>query len=299
MADGHRSCAARLPSWLIPTLARRSASTPTTIRRSKSSCCWWRFTLRHGLLGYLLTRSLAHQASHELKPAHTQGAARRKVARPRRSKRPRATAASGATYPACCGPRHSLPPDRRACSARPAILTCYQSHLLRDVRRSTRGAGDSQICPGQLQAARHDLPALRQDFSCKNAGSTQRSAGPFSRIEQCTRRRGLRKSQSSTEAAQCDLGEAERFLAAVEAVPEESQSMTRERLYLFDTTLRDGAQTTGVDFSLEDKRLITGTARRPRHRLHRGRLSRRQRHRHRFFVASRRWSNAHASPPSA
>ena len=30
----------------------------------------------------------------------------------------------------------------------------------------------------------------------------------------------------------------------------------QERLYLFDTTLRDGAQTTGVDFSLEDKRLI-------------------------------------------
>src|SRR5579863_1036235 len=32
--------------------------------------------------------------------------------------------------------------------------------------------------------------------------------------------------------------------------------MTRERLYLFDTTLRDGALTTGVDFSLEDKRQI-------------------------------------------
>jgi 2-isopropylmalate synthase len=31
---------------------------------------------------------------------------------------------------------------------------------------------------------------------------------------------------------------------------------TRERLYLFDTTLRDGAQTTGVDFSLADKRRI-------------------------------------------
>jgi 2-isopropylmalate synthase len=29
--------------------------------------------------------------------------------------------------------------------------------------------------------------------------------------------------------------------------------MTRERLYLFDTTLRDGAQTTGIDFSLADK----------------------------------------------
>ncbi len=32
--------------------------------------------------------------------------------------------------------------------------------------------------------------------------------------------------------------------------------MSRERLYLFDTTLRDGALTTGVDFSLEDKRHI-------------------------------------------
>ncbi|MET0631158.1 MAG: citramalate synthase, partial [Xanthobacteraceae bacterium] len=32
--------------------------------------------------------------------------------------------------------------------------------------------------------------------------------------------------------------------------------MTRDRLYLFDTTLRDGAQTTGVDFSLEDKRAV-------------------------------------------
>jgi 2-isopropylmalate synthase len=33
--------------------------------------------------------------------------------------------------------------------------------------------------------------------------------------------------------------------------------MTRERLYLFDTTLRDGAQTQGVDFSVEDKNLIS------------------------------------------
>ena len=30
----------------------------------------------------------------------------------------------------------------------------------------------------------------------------------------------------------------------------------KERLYLFDTTLRDGAQTNGVDFTLQDKRLI-------------------------------------------
>ncbi len=33
-------------------------------------------------------------------------------------------------------------------------------------------------------------------------------------------------------------------------------SEKKERLYLYDTTLRDGAQTTGVDFSLEDKRRI-------------------------------------------
>jgi 2-isopropylmalate synthase len=32
--------------------------------------------------------------------------------------------------------------------------------------------------------------------------------------------------------------------------------MNRERIYLFDTTLRDGAQTTGVDFSLADKRAV-------------------------------------------
>ena len=32
--------------------------------------------------------------------------------------------------------------------------------------------------------------------------------------------------------------------------------MARERLYLFDTTLRDGAQTNGVDFTLSDKRVI-------------------------------------------
>ncbi|HET7718217.1 MAG TPA: citramalate synthase [Bauldia sp.] len=34
--------------------------------------------------------------------------------------------------------------------------------------------------------------------------------------------------------------------------------MMRERLYLFDTTLRDGAQTNGVDFALEDKIQVAG-----------------------------------------
>jgi 2-isopropylmalate synthase len=34
--------------------------------------------------------------------------------------------------------------------------------------------------------------------------------------------------------------------------------MPRERLYLFDTTLRDGAQTPGVDFTVHDKLALTG-----------------------------------------
>ena len=29
-----------------------------------------------------------------------------------------------------------------------------------------------------------------------------------------------------------------------------------ERIHIFDTTLRDGAQTRGVDFSVDDKRAI-------------------------------------------
>ena len=33
-------------------------------------------------------------------------------------------------------------------------------------------------------------------------------------------------------------------------------AVSRERIYLFDTTLRDGAQMSGVDFSLEDKRQV-------------------------------------------
>ena len=32
--------------------------------------------------------------------------------------------------------------------------------------------------------------------------------------------------------------------------------MSKERLYIFDTTLRDGAQTQGVDFSIDDKAKI-------------------------------------------
>ena len=32
--------------------------------------------------------------------------------------------------------------------------------------------------------------------------------------------------------------------------------MSKEKIYIFDTTLRDGAQTEGVDFSIDDKNKI-------------------------------------------
>ena len=32
--------------------------------------------------------------------------------------------------------------------------------------------------------------------------------------------------------------------------------MKKDKIYIFDTTLRDGAQTEGVDFSIEDKNKI-------------------------------------------
>ena len=35
--------------------------------------------------------------------------------------------------------------------------------------------------------------------------------------------------------------------------------MSKEKLYIFDTTLRDGAQTQGVDFSIDDKEKISAS----------------------------------------
>src|SRR6201993_2431784 len=43
-----------------------------------------------------------------------------------------------------------------------------------------------------------------------------------------------------------------------DGTPRGAGPMTRERVYLFDTTLRDGAQTNGVDFTLADKLAIAG-----------------------------------------
>src|SRR4029078_5704493 len=49
-----------------------------------------------------------------------------------------------------------------------------------------------------------------------------------------------------------------RHCIALELLPLVKSVMPKERLYLFDTTLRDGAQTNGVDFTLADKLVIAG-----------------------------------------
>ena len=56
--------------------------------------------------------------------------------------------------------------------------------------------------------------------------------------------------------------------------------MTKERLFIFDTTLRDGAQTQGVDFSVEDKRQIALALDALGDRLRRRRLAGRKSNRH-------------------
>src|SRR5690606_30837787 len=56
----------------------------------------------------------------------------------------------------------------------------------------------------------------------------------------CSRRRG--SFSRTVPTARCG------------GVPDEGgRAMTGDRVYLFDTTLRDGAQTPGVDFSVADK----------------------------------------------
>ena len=78
--------------------------------------------------------------------------------------------------------------------------------------------------------------------------------------------------------------------------PPTKASMTRERLYLFDTTLRDGAQTTGVDFSLDDKRHIAAMLDDLGDRLCRGRLSRRQPARHQVLREEADQARASSAP---
>ena len=50
--------------------------------------------------------------------------------------------------------------------------------------------------------------------------------------------------------------------------------MSKERLYIFDTTLRDGAQTQGVHFSLDEKTKIAHALDNFGCRLYRRRMAR-------------------------
>lgn len=73
--------------------------------------------------------------------------------------------------------------------------------------------------------------------------------------------------------------------------------MNRERIYLYDTTLRDGAQTPGIDFSFEDKRQIIALLERLGVDYVEGGYPARTRSTRRCFPASAR--PPRSSPPSA
>src|SRR5579872_4870864 len=75
------------------------------------------------------------------------------------------------------------------------------------------------------------VPPGRSENEERFAERTKWSGGPF----------------RATNARSAAKGAAARY---------EGYPVSKERLYIFDTTLRDGAQTQSVDFSVEDKRQI-------------------------------------------
>src|SRR5260370_31274388 len=87
------------------------------------------------------------------------------------------------------------------------------------------------------------MPRAKRKISRKPIASAQSSTpwASSSRITRIARPPG----RSSDERARGERGGA-------------SGEAMKERLYLFDTTLRDGAQTNGVDFTLADKLAIAG-----------------------------------------
>ena len=75
--------------------------------------------------------------------------------------------------------------------------------------------------------------------------------------------------------------------------------MTRERLSLFDTTLRDGQQSQGVDFSVEDKVRIARPSTPSASTMSRAAGPGRTPPTARFFAAPPTARAPPASPPSA
>ena len=75
--------------------------------------------------------------------------------------------------------------------------------------------------------------------------------------------------------------------------------MSKERLYLFDTTLRDGAQAQGVTFSLDDKLLIARTLDKLGLDYIEGGYPGANPTDTAFFAEKRTFQNAPRSPPSA
>ena len=120
---------------------------------------------------------------------------------------------------------------------------------LRDAADVRRGSSvDVAVCALDDPSVAPPIVQLAPEFRVPWADSLARLAGPAR--ERGRQGRRLLRVYRLLPASRSR----HRPLAA-----ERQSAMSKERLYLFDTTLRDGAQTTGVDFSLEDKRLIAKT----------------------------------------
>src|SRR5215468_3976651 len=117
--------------------------------------------------------------------------------------------------------------------------------------------------PATRRSASSSVAALRRNGATRCRATTNGSPTPQCR-RHCWPRRGTRH-ETSGDAVPPPLAllhraqardHRSRRCAGVETGGRMVSAMPRDRLYLFDTTLRDGAQTNGVDFTLHDKLAI-------------------------------------------
>src|SRR5262249_45653764 len=135
---------------------------------------------------------------------------------------------------------------------RPASLTIDETNVasLIEARHAARKARNFK----EADRIRDEIAALGVELEDRKDGTTTWRVKrlsvptPLSRVTGSTTSYSRSRSSwppprspSSTMSTGCPM------------VRESERELSRERLYLFDTTLRDGAQTNGVDFTLADK----------------------------------------------
>ena len=157
------------------------------------------------------------------------------------------------------------------------------------------------------EGRRHDRHALRPSGGCRGRGSATLLCDALEKLAARPRREALQRRTPATPPI--DFFEPAAAIVAQQpqhgapsatngsATPPWTSARRRtpatrddaaNALYLFDTTLRDGAQTHGRRFLARGQAADRRHARRARHRLCRGRLSRRQPDSTREFFAEKR-----------